>query len=203
MFSEPSRLRSCEVRLKRICGCRWIRLVARCSELEADLTKPELAISTGAVVLCHVDWSSGTRRIHVIFCECIDLRCLFLNSGIHLSLLALVMMTLWYASFVHCNCSDLIRSLEVARRWNLDLEKNSRTDLDWVSNISTEDSISSWALVYFDSSSTGALERCGTHCKSCRLDSLHCSDFGETAGSKHNFLCWLGNRISGCAERQE
>ena len=26
--------------------------MARCSELEADLTKPELATSTGAVVLC-------------------------------------------------------------------------------------------------------------------------------------------------------
>ena len=51
-FSELSRLRSCEVRLKRICGCHWIRLVARCPELEADLTKPALATSTGAVVLC-------------------------------------------------------------------------------------------------------------------------------------------------------
>ena len=43
------------VRLKRPCGYHWIRLVAGCSELEVDLTKPEFATSTGAVVLCHVD----------------------------------------------------------------------------------------------------------------------------------------------------
>ena len=51
-FSELSRLRSCEVRLRRICGYHWIRRVACCSELEADLTKPEFVSSIGAVVLC-------------------------------------------------------------------------------------------------------------------------------------------------------
>ena len=43
-------------------------------------------------------------------------------------------MTLWHASFVHCDSSDLIRTLEVARGWIVDLEKDNRTDLDWISD---------------------------------------------------------------------
>ena len=44
--------------------------MARCSELEADLTKPEFATSTGAVVLCHVDnimlILTSSRLLHAV-----------------------------------------------------------------------------------------------------------------------------------------
>ena len=64
MFSELSRLRSCEVRLKRICGYHWIRLVACCPALEADLTKPEFVSSMGAVVLsCIISLIFTSRRL--------------------------------------------------------------------------------------------------------------------------------------------